>query len=69
MKINELKIIDTIEETQSFLESNVKINLPVVVQDIIAFFYMNDISNEYNLNWSNRISRQRDFKAVCYLKR
>ena len=69
MKINELKIIETIEEIQSFLESNVEINLPVVVEDIIADFYMNDITKVYNLNWSNRISRQRDFKAVCYLKR
>ena len=69
MKINELKIIETIEEIQSFLESNVEINLPVVVEDIIADFYMNDITKVYNLNWSNRISRQRDFKAVCYLER
>ena len=68
MKMSKLEIY-TIEEIQSFLESNVEINIPVVVEDIIADFYMNDITKKYNLNWSNRISRQRDFKAVCYLER
>ena len=32
--------IYTIEEVQSFPETNILADLPVVVQDIIAFFYM-----------------------------
>ena len=57
MKISKLDIY-TIEEIQSFLESNIVFDLPVVVLDIIADFYMNDISKENNLNWPNKISRQ-----------
>ena len=68
MKISKLEIY-TIEEIQSFLESNIVLDLPVVVQDKIADFYMNDTSKEYNLNWPNKISRRKDFKTVCYLKR
>ena len=65
MKISKLEIY-TIEEIQSFLESNIVLDLPVVVQDKIADFYMNDTSKEYNLNWPNKISRRKDFKIVCY---
>ena len=67
MKISKLEIY-TIEEIQSFLESNIVLDLPAVVQDKIADFYMNDTSKEYNLNRPNKISRQKDFKTVLFKK-